>query len=208
MLVDHQIAHQIDTGKLIINPWDPTKLQPASVDLTLDNKFRIYRSSGRGVNRSTIDVRSTERRTKLIEVSEGASFRLPSLGFALASTIECVTLPNNMIGRLEGKSSLARMGLFVHVTAGFFDPGFSGYCTLELFNAAPFAIDLIPGMPICQMGFDLSAPDPEKHFGSWGTEKLMNVSPPARNPYSGKYMNQERGPQESMYYKNFPDAEG
>lgn len=194
MLVDHQIKGAIDQGKLIIEPWDIKMLQPASVDLTLDSHFRIYSEYD-----APIDPRSVIRRTNKIEVPLGGTFTLEPHGFALASTEQRVSLADNLIGKLEGKSSLARMGLFVHVTAGFFDPGFSGYCTLELFNAAPYPIVLIPGMPICQMGFSWSA-------SQYDARTNAMWSPPAAFPYKGKYTNQPRGPQESKYHKNF-DAE-
>lgn len=197
MLVDFQIAEEIAGGRLVISPWNPKMLQPASVDLTLDRFFRVYAD-----HTEPVDPRSEERRTVQVELHEGERFELHSLRFALASTVERVRIPDNMIGRLEGKSSLARMGLFVHVTAGFFDPGFEGFCTLELFNASPFTILLYPNMPICQMGFDYSA-----LWQSETREWQYVISPDAKNPYRGKYVNQAQGPQESLYYKNF-DGEG
>lgn len=198
MLVDFQIAREIDRGSLIIDPWNPDHLQPASVDLTLDRFFRAYTSKA-----APIDPRSDERRTILYEMKDGETFTMKSHEFVLASTAECITIPANMVGKLEGKSSLARMGLFVHVTAGFFDPGFSGHGTLELYNAAPYSMILIPGMPICQMGFDYSSMEPEQV----GSHSFRIAHPKAKKPYQGKYMDQPQGPQESMYYKNF-DAQG
>lgn len=193
MLVDHQISEAIAKGKLEIDPYDPQRLQPASYDLTLDRYFRTYDDHKRHV----IDPMSDERRTILHEMDIDQPFRLSSRSFALASTFERVALPANMIGRIEGKSSLARMGIFIHVTAGFIDPGFTGFVTLELFNAAPFPILLYPFMPICQIGFDYSA------IGPGHNSHTFVVAPNAKNPYSGKYVNQEKGPQESLYYKNF-----
>lgn len=198
MLVDHQIQRALKRGDLEIDPWNPSALQPALVDLTLDRFFRTYDAK----NILPIDPRSPVRRTILREVADGDWFVLPSMSFALASTVERVRIPDNMIGRLEGKSSLARMGLFVHVTAGFFDPGFNGFATLELFNAAPCPMKLYPGMPICQMGFDISAEEKDWKAGTG----YHAWCPPAEHPYFGKYMNQSQGPQESMYYKNFTDA--
>lgn len=204
MLVDHQIRDEIDKGSLIIDPWSLDMLQPASVDLTLDRYFRVYTS-----NRAAIDPRSSERRTHLYEMDEGDTFTLAPQEFALASTVQKIRIPNYMVGKLEGKSSLARMGLFVHVTAGFFDPGFEGHGTLELFNAAPYPMILIPGMPICQMGFDYSeATHKYGYTNSFGMKGIITDHPSASHPYSGKYMNQERGPQESKFHKNFEDAEG
>lgn len=192
MLVDHQIKRAINEGRLIIDPWDSTMLQPASVDMHLDRFFRTYD----GRNNEPIDPRSSDRRTFLTEVKDGNKYVLYPQAFVLASTIERVVIPPNMVGRVEGKSSLGRMGLFVHITAGFMDPGFEGHTTLELFNAAPYPIFLFPGMPICQMGFDYSS-------GEYDRNGFFIGTPDAANPYSGKYVNQQRGPQESMYYKNF-----
>lgn len=171
-----QMAWQAD----LIEPYDPALLQPASYDMRLDGIFRFYNPS----DSRTIDTKSSEGRTTIVEVQE--SITIDSLSFVLASTIEKVKIPDSMVGRIEGKSSLARMGLFVHVTAGFCDPGFEGHVTLELFNANHQPIKIYVGMPICQMAFE-------------------RLSAHSRKPYSGKYQNQPRGPQESTYYRNFPN---
>lgn len=192
MLVDHQIELAIRMRHLKIEPWNPKLLQPASVDFTLDKFFRVYDMDKTG----DIDPKSRRRRTRLTVIEETDSFRLEPLQFALGSTAERVTIPGDMIGRIEGKSSVARMGLFVHVTAGFMDPGFEGWTTLEFFNAAPFPILLYPGMPIAQMSFDYSARTTDTQTG-------RQYHPVARNPYQGKYQAQAQGPQESRYWKNF-----
>lgn len=200
MLVDHQIERAINTGRLIIDPWTPSMLQPASIDLHLDRFFRMYRGSDTTSDpKKPIDPKSPERRTFLRSIEPDETFTLRSMGFCLASTIERVQIPNNMVGRVEGKSSVGRLGLFVHITAGFMDPGFDGWTTLELFNAAPFPIILYPGMPICQMGFDYSAEERTWEAGVGYHSKC----PEAKRPYRGKYQNQAQGPQESMYFQNF-----
>jgi dCTP deaminase len=194
MLVDHQIEEELRWGDLVITPWDPSRLQPASVDLTLDYFFRYY-PTGTG----TIDLKSPQSRTQLVDVSdrEDQSIVIGQGQFLLASTLERLEVPANMIGRIEGKSSLARMGLFVHVTAGFIDPGFKGHITLELFNGNGNPLRLYAGMPICQVSFDYSA--------SLSVDDGRR--PNARTAYNGKYVNQQRGPKESLFWKNFSDAD-
>lgn len=185
ILPDHEIRRAIAYGEIGYTPFDPALVQPASIDMRLDSYFRVYDSY-----KGPVDPANPERRTGAPIV--GDEFVLSPQHFALASTIERVTFPNDIVGRLEGKSSLARMGLFIHVTAGFFDPGFDGYATLEIFNANPNPVILRTGMRICQMSF-------------------MRLSSPAESPYGSshlgsKYQHQERGPQESAYYKNFKDG--
>lgn len=184
-LSDRDIEEAVKEGHLVIDPFDRERLQPASYDLTLDNEFLTI-TSGQGA----IDMKREVgmRRTTLMP---GEIFQLPSLGFALASTREQVHLDSSMIGRLEGKSSLGRLGLTAHVTAGFFDPGFEGYPTLELFNATPYPMWLYPGMPICQMSFAFLF---NKSTAPYGSDK-----------FGSKYQGQTRGPKSSQYFKNFKE---
>lgn len=185
-LSDRDIKANINTGQIVIEPFDPSNVQPASCDLTLDRYFAY-------INPSTdpIDPKKETEYTNVI-TADGQPYELPAYGFVLASTRERLKFPNNMIGRLEGKSSIGRLGLTAHVTAGFFDPGFRGHATLELFNANSRPILLWPGMKICQMSFCL-------------------LSRPAEHPYGAthldsKYLDQtERGPKPSRYHRNFEE---
>ena len=179
-LPDHSIQAWTQAGGIKIEPYSDDQLQPASYDLLLGDTFASLQPTlPLGVN--PIDP-AIEQKYDFFK-SEGEPFVLQ--GFCLASTVEKISLPSNIVGRVEGKSSLARLGLFVHVTAGFIDPGFSGYITLELFCAHSRGIKLYPGMPVCQISFERMAEG-------------------AASPYSGKYQDQPAGPTPSRYYKNFP----
>lgn len=183
ILSDIEIIQAVARDEIGITPFDTKQVQPASYDMMLDRYFRTYDRRG------AVDPIEPDRRTHMVE---GDVFIVPSQGFVLASTVERVRFPTWCVGRLEGKSSLARMGIFIHVTAGFIDPGFEGYVTLEVFNANPNAVVLHAGMPICQMSF--------MRMG-----RAANV-PYGKGKLGSKYQDQERGPQESAYYKNFEEA--
>lgn len=189
ILPDHEIFKQRAGGALGIEPFYEAQVQPASYDMLLGDKFRVYDNWN---HRHPIDPKSPERRTTLRKVNKDKSFILRACSFALAFTVEKVRMPSHLVGRVEGKSSLARMGLFVHVTAGFVDPGFEGHITLELFNANDVPIRLYPGMPVCQMSFERLSTPSQKPYG--------------HDSLGSKYANQEDGPVESMYYKNFPEG--
>lgn len=177
------------------------EIQPASIDLHLSSEDPITIGTaptmvGWVTKPTHIDPAANvsdrmHTLTRWDGKSTGTSsgWKLPSHGFALASTTERVRIGPNHVARLEGKSSLARLGLTVHITAGFFDPGFEGYPTLELFNCTGFDFLLVPGMPICQMAFE-------------------QLSSPCAVPYSGKYVNQGPKPQPSRYDKNFTTSDG
>lgn len=195
---DHVIARKRAEGILGIDPWSPELLQPASYDLRLDRYFRTFGNEKARRNASIlgvspigfstpIDVKSEEDKTMPHEVPEDGAFEL--VGFALASTIERIRMPSHMVGRVEGKSSLARLGLFVHITAGFIDPGFEGHITLELFCALERGILLYPGMPVCQISFEKMDSESLHPYGSGAT--------------GSKYANQGVGPTPSRYWKNF-----
>ena len=187
ILPDHEIFKQRAGGALGIDPFSPDQIQPASYDMLLDQYFRVYDNFMR---RHPVDPKSPERRTMPVPSSgTGQPVVIRPHGFMLASTVERVRMPSHLVGRVEGKSSLARMGLFVHVTAGFVDPGFEGHITLELYNANNVPIRLYPGMPICQMSFERLCTPSERPYG--------------HNKLKSKYADQDRGPVESMYYKNF-----
>lgn len=184
-LSDQTIKACIEHGRITIDPFDPDRVQPASIDLTLDRFFKepVFPVS------KTVDPRVEQQYRDITVPESGGFYKLPALGFALASTVERITLGNDIIGRLEGKSSLGRLGLTAHITAGFFDPGFDGHATLELFNANLMPIILYPGMPICQMSFAHMTTAAENPYGS--------------DTLNSKYQHQERGPKGSQFHRNF-----
>ncbi|QGU05681.1 dCTP deaminase [Corynebacterium comes] len=185
LLSDRDIRAAIDSGELVIEPFEPDNIQPSSVDVRMDRFFRVFNNS----KYTHIDPKlRQDELTSLVEVEEGESFVLHPGEFVLASTLEMFTLPDNLAGRLEGKSSLGRLGLLTHSTAGFIDPGFSGYITLELSNVANLPMTLWPGMKVGQLA-------------------LFKMSSPAEVPYGSgklgsKYQGQ-RGPTPSKAYLNF-----
>jgi len=156
LLSDRDLAAEIEGGRLCLDPYEPALIQPSSIDVRLDRWFRVFNNS----RYTHIDpARQQDDLTSLREVADGEPFVLHPSEFVLASTLEVVTLPNDLAGRLEGKSSLGRLGLLTHSTAGFIDPGFSGHVTLELSNVANLPIMLWPGMKIGQLClFRLSSP--------------------------------------------------
>jgi dCTP deaminase len=153
MLSDRTIKNLVADGRLVIEPFEERHLQPASVDLVLGSALRVCNGT------DVIDPAvPDEAGTALIEI-EPAGYCLPPGELVLGSTIERVGLPDWIVGRVEGKSSLGRLGLMIHVTAGFIDPGFTGQVTLQLFNVSARPILLRPGMKIAQMSFlHLDAP--------------------------------------------------
>lgn len=185
LLSDRDIRSAIDAGDLLIEPYDAELVQPSSVDVRMDRFFRVFNNS----KYTHIDPREPqEELTSLVEVEEGELFVLHPGEFVLASTLEKFTLPDHLAGRLEGKSSLGRLGLLTHSTAGFIDPGFNGYITLELSNVANLPIVLWPGMKVGQLA-------------------IFKMSSPAETPYGSgklgsKYQGQ-RGPTPSKSYLNF-----
>ncbi|MFJ8475001.1 dCTP deaminase [Kitasatospora sp. NPDC094011] len=185
LLSDKDIRTEIDLGRVGIDPFDPAMIQPSSIDVRLDRFFRVFE------NHKYPHIDPSEEQpdlTRLVEPDGDEAFILHPGEFALASTYEVITLPEDVASRLEGKSSLGRLGLLTHSTAGFIDPGFSGHVTLELSNVATLPIKLYPGMKIGQLClFRLSSPS-EHPYGS------------AR--YGSRYQGQ-RGPTPSRSYLNF-----
>lgn len=178
LLADWQITDRIAQGDLSISPFDPARVQPASVDLLLDQYVRTLA----GPDWAEIDVADVRpRHTKLDEIGEDGWLLDPG-GFLLACTVERVTLPPDLAARVEGKSSLGRLGLTVHVTAGFIDPGFSGQITLEIANLSGKPIRLRRLMPIAQLCLIPMQAAPERSYGQAG------------NRYQGQC-----GPTESRY---------
>jgi dCTP deaminase len=156
ILSDRDIRAQIEAGRIVIEPFTPESVQPSSVDLHLANRFRVFRNS----RYPYIDVRIEQPElTELVEISGDDPFILHPGEFVLGSTLEKVALPDDLVARLEGKSSLGRLGLLIHSTAGYVDPGWEGNLTLELSNVANLPITLYHGMKIGQISFQrLSSP--------------------------------------------------
>lgn len=185
LLSDRDIRAEVTADRLGIEPFDESMVQPSSVDVRLDSLFRVFVNS----KYTHIDPKmQQDDLTTLVEPAEGEPFVLHPGEFVLGSTLEAITLPDDLAGRLEGKSSLGRLGLLTHSTAGFIDPGFSGHITLELSNVANLPITLWPGMKIGQLC-------------------LFRLSSPAEQPYGSsalgsKYQGQ-RGPTPSKAYLNF-----
>jgi dCTP deaminase len=185
LLSDQDLRKEVESGRLVLEPFDVEMLQPSSFDVRLDRFFRVFNNT----RYTHIDpAQQQDELTSLVETPEGERFVLHPGEFVLGSTYEMVTLPDDLAGRLEGKSSLGRLGLLTHSTAGFIDPGFSGHITLELSNVANLPITLHPGMKIGQLC-------------------LFKLSSPAEHPYGSKQAGSryqgQRGPTPSRAYLNF-----
>lgn len=185
LISDRDIRTEIDAGRIRLDPYDPAMVQPSSVDIRIDRLFRLFDNH----KYAHIDPSQDQPElTRLIEVDPGEPFILHPGEFVLGSTYEVVTLPDDVAARLEGKSSLGRLGLLTHSTAGFIDPGFSGHVTLELSNMATLPIKIWPGSKIGQLCF-------------------FRLTSPTENPYgTGEYGNRyqgQRGPTASRGHLNF-----
>jgi dCTP deaminase len=185
VLSDRTIRRLLDERRIEIEPYDPSLLQPSSVDVRVDRFFRVFHNA----RYPYIDVKEPqEELTELVEIDEERPFILHPGEFVLASTLERIRLPDDLVARLEGKSSLGRLGLLIHSTAGFIDPGWDGHVTLELSNVANLPITIYHAMKIGQLSF-------------------VQLSEPAESPYGSgglgsKYQGQQ-GPTPSRYYENF-----
>jgi dCTP deaminase len=164
VLSDGTIRRLVDDGEIVIKPWDPSLVQPASVDLRLGDSFRVF--SNHKV--ATIDLREgpAANLTEEVVVTEEEGFVIHPGEFCLGRTQEWVELPNDVVARIEGKSSLGRLGLIVHATAGFIDPGWKGTLTLELNNLTRVPIKLYPGLLIAQLSFMALDKPAEVPYGS------------------------------------------
>jgi dCTP deaminase len=184
VLSDRTIERLLGEGRIGIDPYDSSLLQPSSVDVRVDRYFRVFRNS----RYPFIDVKQEqEDLTELVEIGDEAFILHPG-EFVLGSTLERITLPDDVVARLDGKSSLGRLGLLIHSTAGFIDPGWDGHVTLELSNVANLPITIYPEMKIGQLSF-------------------VQMSEPSLSPYGSdglgsKYQGQE-GPTPSRYWRNF-----
>ena len=186
ILSDRTLREQLDAGRIVVEPLDESLIQPSSIDVRISNLFRVFRNHTAAV----IDVKQDlTGLTELVEIDDpNQAFMLHPGEFVLGSTLERIGVPDDLVGRVEGKSSLGRLGLMIHSTAGFIDAGFDGHITLELANVASLPITLYPGMKIGQISF-------------------MEMTTPADRPYGqgaagSKYQGQ-RGPTPSRYFENF-----
>jgi dCTP deaminase len=185
ILSDRTIREELAAGRIVIEPLDESCVQPSSVDLHVDRQFRVFRNN----RYPFIDVMNEQPDlTELVEVPDGEPFILHPGEFVLGSTLERVTLPDDLVARLEGKSSLGRLGLLIHSTAGYVDPGWDGYLTLELSNVANLPITIYPGMKIGQISFFRLTTPAEVPYGSTST----------RSKYQG-----QRGPTASRFFEEF-----
>jgi dCTP deaminase len=188
VLSDATIARALAEGRIEIDPYDPSLLQPSSVDVRVDRLFRVFHNN----RYPYIDVKVEQAElTELVEADDGHPFVLHPGEFVLGSTLERVRLSDDLVARLEGKSSLGRLGLLIHSTAGFIDPGWDGHVTLELSNVANLPITIYHRMKIGQLSF-------------------VQLTEPAETPYGAdklgsKYQGQ-RGPTPSRYWQNFEQA--
>jgi dCTP deaminase len=185
LLSDRDIRSEIQSGRVAVEPFDEAMIQPSSVDVRLDKFFRVFENHKYSVIDPSVEQAEL---TREVIAEDDEAFILHPGEFVLASTYEIITLPDDIAGRLEGKSSLGRLGLLTHSTAGFIDPGFSGHITLELSNVANLPVKLYPGMKIGQLC-------------------LIKLSSPAEHPYgsaiyASRYQGQ-RGPTPSRSFMNF-----
>ena len=189
LLSDRDIRQEINDERIVLDPWDEVMVQPSSVDVRLDRLFRLFDNHKYPHIDPSVDQPDL---TRLVEVDPDEPFVLHPGEFVLGATYEVVTLPDDIAARLEGKSSLGRLGLLTHSTAGFIDPGFSGHVTLELSNVATLPITLWPGMKIGQLCF-------------------FRLSSPAEHPYGseryGSRYQGQRGPTASRSFANFHRTE-
>jgi dCTP deaminase len=163
VLSDRDIRAAIDAGDIRIDPYDPTDLQPSSIDLHLDRSFRVFRNN----RYAFIDVRAVQPDlTELLRIEDEEPFILHPGEFVLGQTLEWVELPIDLVARLEGKSSLGRLGLLIHSTAGYVDPGWKGNLTLELSNVANLPIALYFGMRIGQISFHGMSSPVDRPYGT------------------------------------------
>lgn len=187
ILSDRSLRAALADSDIEIEPLGENAIQPSSIDLRLDHRFRVFRNHTRGV----IDVKEDlSDLTELVEIepSGDVPFILHPGEFVLGSTLERVRVPTNLVARLEGKSSLGRLGLLIHSTAGFVDAGWNGQLTLELSNVASLPITLYPGMKIGQISFQQMTTESDAPYGSVST--------------GSKYQDQV-GPVASRYWENF-----
>jgi dCTP deaminase len=190
ILSDRSIREEIAAGRIEIDPFEERSLQPSSVDLHVDRTFRTFHNA----RYPYIDVKKEmPGLTELTEVEGDTPFILHPGEFVLGSTLERIRLPDDLVARLEGKSSLGRLGLLIHSTAGYVDPGWDGYLTLELSNVANLPITIYPGMKIGQISFFRLTSAADRPYGS--------------SERGSKYQGQ-RGPTASRFFQEFASEPG
>lgn len=189
LLSDRDIRAEVQSGRVRVEPYEEAMVQPSSIDVRLDRFFRVFENHKYSVIDPSVEQSEL---TRGVEVGPKEFFILHPGEFVLASTYEVISLPDDLAGRLEGKSSLGRLGLLTHSTAGFIDPGFSGHITLELSNVANLPVKLFPGMKIGQLC-------------------LIKLSSPAEHPYGsalyGSRYQGQRGPTASRSWMNFHQSD-
>ncbi|MEO7397652.1 MAG: dCTP deaminase [Ilumatobacteraceae bacterium] len=185
ILSDRSLREAIAANRILIEPLDERCIQPSSIDVKVGNLFRVFRNHTTGI----IDVKQDlEDLTELVSIPDDGVFMLHPGEFVLGSTLERVVVPDDLVGRIEGKSSLGRLGLLIHSTAGFIDAGFDGHITLELSNVASLPITIYPAMKIGQISFVQMTTRADHPYGSGAS--------------GSKYQGQ-RGPTPSRYFENF-----
>ena len=190
VLSDRTIKEELAAGRLVIEPLEEANIQPASIDLRLDRVFRIFRVT----RRPFVDVRQPmDDLTELVTIEDDEPFIIQPGTFVLGSTLESVTLPDDIVARVDGRSSLGRLGLLVHATAGYIDPGWTGKLTLELSNQSQMPIALYYGMKVSQVSFLRMSTPVDRPYGSEGL--------------ASKYQGQT-GPTPSRIFQDFREGEG
>jgi dCTP deaminase len=189
ILSDVDLRKAVAAGRIGIEPFDESAIQPSSIDVRVDSLFRVFRNHTAGV----IDVKQDmSGLAELVEIPDDGVFMLHPGEFVLGSTLERISVPDDLVARIDGKSSLGRLGLLIHSTAGFVDPGWDGNITLELANVASLPITIYPGMRIGQLSF-------------------MHMTSPAERPYGkgarGSKYHGQRGPTPSRYFENFTTSD-
>lgn len=185
ILSDTTLREQLAAGRIVIEPFDEGCVQPSSIDVKISGLFRVFRNHTARV----IDVKEDmSTLTEMVEIDDDGVFMLHPGEFVLGSTLERVAVPDDMVARIDGKSSLGRLGLIIHSTAGFIDPGFDGHITLELTNIATLPITLYPNMKVGQVSFMMMTSAADRPYGKGAS--------------GSKYFGQ-RGPTPSRYFENF-----
>jgi dCTP deaminase len=187
ILSDRDIMDQIKRGRIIISPFDPgTQLQPSSVDLRLGDAFRIFRHTMKPFIDPKKD-KNTDEYTEQVKVGEGQYFIIHPHEFVLGSVMEHIEVPDDLVARLDGRSSIGRMGVVVHSTAGFVDPGYKGTLTLEITNLGKMPVALYPGMRICQISFQKLCSPSEVPYNKKKNAKYLGDKGPTGSKISDEF---------------------
>jgi len=206
ILSDRTMREQIEQGRIRIEPLATGAIQPSSIDLRLGDKIRVFRNN----HISHIDLRhDTAALTEVVELKPGQPFFLRPLEFALGVTVENIVVPDDLVARLDGKSSLGRVGLLIHATAGLVDPGWQGHLTLELMNLAPFPITLFSDMRIGQISFiQMTSPVDNPYGGGALASKYQGDTDPTPSRYHLELANWAGGAEAGGQAQTAPVANG